>query len=75
MMNMKEIQQRLFRMKNSRIGKKILVINAYGVWSIGLKNITGLLLIIYLLFLGLFDLQKFWYWIEKKKLCKYNRIK
>jgi hypothetical protein len=30
-MNMKEIQQRLFKMKNSRIGKKILVINAYGV--------------------------------------------
>lgn len=67
MMNMKEIQQRLFRMKNSRIGKKILVINAYGVWSIGLKNITGLLLIIYLLFLGLFALQKFI--IELKKVA------
>lgn len=30
-MNMKEIQQRLFKLRNSKIGKKILVINAYGV--------------------------------------------
>lgn len=31
MMNIQEIQKRLFRLKNSRIGKKILIINAYGV--------------------------------------------
>ena len=30
-MKMEEIQKRLYKMRNSKIGKKILVINAYGV--------------------------------------------
>ena len=29
--NMKELQNRLHKMRNSRIGKKILIINAYGI--------------------------------------------
>ena len=31
MLNIKELQKRLHKMRNSRIGKKILVINSYGV--------------------------------------------
>ncbi len=30
LMNIKEIQKRLHRLRNSRIGKKILIINSYG---------------------------------------------